>query len=215
MTVRKSKHPLPPWHAQGYEDRLCVRIFRQIGVRSQTAVEFGAHDGIYKSNTAYFREALGWRCILFDAQPRSELVRQAQITAENINRIFDDAEVPEDLDLLSIDIDGNDLWVWKALTYRPRVVVIEYNPRWRPMLSRTIPYDPTRGAWDQTDYYGASAGALVRLGTEKGYDLAASTQYNLIFVSAGLVPTMDVRLVAGRSKRERADPQARAWVAYP
>jgi hypothetical protein len=205
-----------PWHAHGGEDRICRGLFERIGTASQTAVEFGARDGISKSNTAYFREHLHWRCVLFDAEPRSELVQQAWITAENINEVFDDAEVPEDLDLLSIDIDGNDLWVWKALTYRPRVVVIEYNPKWSPRRRRTIPYDPNRGFRDQTDYYGASAGALVELGKQKGYALYESTPSNLIFVQEWFVERpKSVTDVRQRKKKEKVDPHNRPWVGYP
>jgi hypothetical protein len=211
----KTPHIKAPWRAQGGEDRTCLRLFRRIGIRSKTAVEFGAHDGCYKSNTAYFRERHGWTCFLFDAEPRSDLVIEARITAENVNDVFRAHGVPDDLDLLSIDIDGNDLWVWKAITYQPQVVVIEYNPRWRPIRSRTIPYDPDRGAWDQTDYYGASAGALVKVGREKGYVLAASTQYNLIFGLQGLIDRpMGLNEVARRKKRERADPLNREWMVY-
>jgi hypothetical protein len=216
MKNPKSRLPKPPWYAHDGEDRICRKLFGRIGTTSQTAVEFGAHDGFYKSNTAYFAIVEGWRCILFDAEPRSELVRKALITAENINEIFDDAEVPEDLDLLSIDIDGNDLWVWKALTYRPRVVIIEFNPKWRPIRRRTIPYDPTRGAWDQTDYYGASAGALVELGKEKGYALYESTSANLIFAQERFVEMpKSVYQVRQRTKKEKLDPYDRPWVGYP
>lgn len=210
------KGVVPPFYAHDGEDRKAHRLLQKIGVRSKTAVEFGGHDGFYKSNTAYFREAFGWRTILFDLEPRSDLVYRAQITAENINEVFDLFDVPKDLDILSIDIDGNDLWVWKALTaYQPQIVIIEYNPRFSPIRCRTIPYDPHRGAWDRTEYYGASAGALVKLGREKGYTLAASTDGNLLFVQAGTVPEKPVASVKQRKKREKFDHQNRPWVGYP
>src|SRR5262245_6233236 len=216
MKGPKSRLPKPPWYAASGEDVKCRRLFARIGTCNQTAVEFGAHDALYKSNTAYFRLTQGWRCILFDAEPRCDLVQQAHITAENVNDIFAAADVPHDLDLLSIDIDGNDLWVWKALTYRPRVVVIEFNPKWKPWRRRTIPYDPNRGLWDQTDYYGASAGALVVLGKEKGYELYTSTLSNLIFAQAHLVNVpQSVFAVRQRSKKEKLDPHKRPWVGYP
>jgi len=214
--MKGGKGITPPFYAHGGEDRICRRLFAEIGSGSKTAVEFGAHDGLYKSNTAYFHIVEGWRCFLFDAEPRSDFVMRAQITAENINEVFEQAGVPKDLDLLSIDIDGNDLWVWKALTYQPRVVVIEFNPKWSPRRCRTIPYDANRGLWDQTDYYGASAGALVKLGAEKGYALYASTPSNLIFALKPYVPKpKHVRDVRQRKKKEKLDPQNRPWVGYP
>jgi hypothetical protein len=203
-----------PFLASGGEDRICHHLFEKIGVRSRCAVEFGAVDGLYKSNTAYFRQVLGWRVVLLDSNPQSPLVHHALITAENVNEVFRAHDVPDDVDLVSIDIDGNDLWVWKALTYQPQMVVIEYNPRWRPTRNRTVPYDPTRNGWDRTDYYGASAGALMRLGREKGYVLLASTEYNLIFAREGLAAAMPVELIKRSSRNKGRDPLGRPWVGY-
>jgi hypothetical protein len=213
--MKGMKYVQPPFYAHDGEDVIAHQLLKRIGIRSQTAVEFGGHDGFYKANTAYFREALGWRSIMFDLEPRSELVRRAQITAENINDVFMDHEVPEDVDIVSIDVDGNDLWIWKALQYRPSLVIIEYNPRFKPWRKRTIPYDPNRGAWDRTEYYGASAGALVALGREKGYALVASTNGNLIFSPEGLLPAMSVHQVKQRKKKEKLDLKNRKWVGYP
>lgn len=199
------------WFAQSGEDKILVRIFRRIGVTNAVAVEFGAADGVRKSNTAHFREQ-GWTVFLFDVAPLDPIVRQADITAENVNAVFLTAGVPQTFDVLSIDIDGNDLWVWKALTYRPRVVVIEYNPLWRPSKSRTVPYDPAR-RWDGTNYYGASVLALRRLGRQKGYDLVAATRSNLIFAQEGLLEPM-ARRVRRVSKFKRPDPLDRKWEVY-
>jgi hypothetical protein len=200
------------WAAQSGEDRILARIFRTIGVTNRWAVEFGAADGVRKSNTKYFRDR-GWSSRLFDMEPRDPSVQQATITAENVNAIFAAADIPQAFDLLSIDIDGNDLWVWKALTFQPRVVVVEYNPQWAPSKSRTVPYDPAR-VWDRTNYYGASVLALCQVGAEKGYDLVASTRSNLIFVLAGLLPAIRPSQVKRPSKNKRIDPSNRKWQVY-
>jgi hypothetical protein len=177
------------------------------------AVEFGARDGLTGSNTARLREQ-GWRTVLFDRDPMSDLVTQALITRENINEVFRVHGVPDPFDLLSIDIDGNDLWVWEALTFRPRVVVIEYNPSFGPDVSVTVPYDPDR-AWDGTNYYGASALALCRLGRRKGYRLFASTRSNLIFVRRSLTARQllpwHLRLPL---PSKRPDGHRRPWEVY-
>lgn len=201
------------WYAQSGEDRIAKRIFARIGVHNQWCVEFGAADGVRKSNTKYFRDK-GWNYRLFDVQALDPDVTQATITAENINYVFINAGIPHVFDLLSIDIDGNDLWVWQALVYEPRVVIIEYNPRWPWNKSRTVPNDPER-FWDGTNYYGASVLALTRLGTEKGYDLVAATKSNLVFVRAGLEPAIRPSQVKRRSKGKRPDPLQRKWAAYP
>jgi hypothetical protein len=201
------------WAAQSGEDRILKRIFHDIGVTNKWAVEFGAADGVRKSNTKYFRDR-GWSSRLFDVEPLDPSVQQADITAENVNAVFFSAGVPREFDLLSIDIDGNDLWVWKALVgFKPRVVVIEYNPKWSANKSRTVPYDPAR-RWDKTNFYGASVLALTRLGTRKGYDLVASTRSNLIFVQAGLLPAINPSDVRRPSKNKRPDPENRKWESY-
>ncbi|MDD5041831.1 MAG: hypothetical protein PHX87_00550 [Candidatus Peribacteraceae bacterium] len=117
-------------------------------------------------------------------------VYQEFITAENIEPLFRKYGVPEAFDLLSIDIDGNDYWVWKAIThFHPRAVIMEYNANKGPDASVTIPYDPAF-RWDGTDYQGASLRALEHLGREKGYTLVATDRcgVNAFFVLNGLVP---------------------------
>jgi len=199
--------------AQGKEDRVLVSIFDQIGRTNRVAVEFGALDGLHGSNTAHFRLSEHWRVVLFDAAPLSPIVHHIRLTAENINRVFTDYDVPMAFDLLSIDIDGNDLWVWEALLFTPRVVVIEFNPKWGPTKSRVVPYDPDR-TWDGTNYYGASVLALTRLAKRKGYTLTASTRSNLVFVQAGLLPALDPADVPRWKKQKRRDPVFRRWVDY-
>ncbi len=117
-------------------------------------------------------------------------VHREFITAENIEPLFQKYGVPPEFDLLSIDIDGNDYWVWKAIEqFRPRVVVIEYNANKGPDASVTIPYDPAF-RWDKSDYQGASLRALEKLGKEKGYTLVATDPcgVNAFFVLNSLVP---------------------------
>jgi len=200
------------WYAQSGEDKMLVRIFRKIRTTNRVAVEFGAADGYRKSNTAYFRDH-GWCVRQFDIEPAGPLVIEAGITAGNVNAVFASAGIPQHFDLLSIDVDGNDLWIWQALRYQPRVVVIEYNPRWGPRASRTVPYDPAR-RWDGTNFYGASALALTRLGVVKGYDLVASTRSNLIFVLAGWYPALKPSQIPRASKTKRPDPLHRKWELY-
>jgi len=90
-----------------------------------------------------------------------------------------------EIGLLSIDIDGNDYWIWKNLNYYfPKVVCVEYNPNFEPTESRVIEYDP-KFRHDNTNYYGASALALCNLGIEKGYTLINHTEdLNLFFVQS-------------------------------
>ena len=169
--------------SQHQEDAVLRRIFSLIGTTNKFCVEFGARGGVSCSNTHRLRTEDGWTGVLLDSHPRGSDVRKAHLTAENINQVFADAGVPPVFDLLSIDVDGNDLHLWKALDgFTPRVVIIEYNSMFPPDHSVTVPYEPAR-RWDHTNYYGASAAALVKLGTEKGYTLVdAVAKANLVFV---------------------------------
>ena len=90
-------------------------------------------------------------------------------------------------DLLSIDIDGNDYWVWNAIDGQPRLVVIEYNSSFGPDRAVTIPYDPSFDRFQHHPfgiYHGASIAALAKLGAAKGYALVGgdSNGVNAFFV---------------------------------
>jgi hypothetical protein len=171
-------------YSQNDEDGIIQEIFRRIGVQDHTFIEFGVAIG-NECNTAKLLLE-GWRGLWVEASSEfADAIRRnlgsmigdrgplkfkkASVNAENVNDLFASAGLIGDIDLLSIDIDYNDYWVWKAInSVRPRVVVIEYNAIFRPPMSVTVPYDPHK-TWDGTSYGGASLEALVRLGRSKGY----------------------------------------------
>ena len=207
-------------YSQGGEDGVLERIFECIGTTNRFFVEFGAKDGVELSNTARLRLEHGWTGLLMDARrPTSAGVVNQRLTAENINHVFADQRVPESFDLLSIDIDGNDYWVWKALTqFRPRVLVIEYNIHFPLDDACTVSYDPER-VWDRSGYHGASLAALRKLGIAKGYSLVHTDSWmpNAIFVVSAPIPArfrdLPIADVAGwRLNQRPGDPQARPWV---
>jgi hypothetical protein len=108
---------------------------------------------------------------------------------DSLDAILAETPIPRDFDLLSIDIDGNDYWIWESLkNHRPKAVVMEYNPVFGPHESKTIPFDEHH-MWDgESIYFGASAGALVRLAKSKGYSLVAYTaELNVFFVRDDLI----------------------------
>ena len=107
------------------------------------------------------------------------------VTMENINNILKKYNVPIQIDLLSIDIDYNTFYIWKAIDVtRPRVVVIEYNSQISPSESKVVLYDP-KYKYDWTNYFGASLLALVKLAKEKRYSLVGcdSGGINAFFIS--------------------------------
>ena len=103
-------------------------------------------------------------------------------TKDNINFLFYKYEVPADLDLLSIDLDGNDYWIWDAITYNPAVVIIEYNCNFHKDVSVSLEYDENH-RFDNSHAYSASFRAYENLARQKGYYFYAEIAYtNLIFV---------------------------------
>src|SRR5262249_24115519 len=93
--------------------------------------------------------------------------------------------VPGEIDLLSLDLDGNDYWIWKALTVlRPRVVVLEFNAECGPEVAATMSYKPDYRCDLTSNRIGASLSAFVKLGRDKGYRLVGVQQlgFNAFFV---------------------------------
>lgn len=173
-------------YSQCGEEGIIDRIFGLIGTTNRTAVEFGCGNGYYLSNTRFFKEQ-GWTAHMWDGAYENGEIKKHFVTAENVNDLFARYAVPHDFDLLSLDIDGNDYWVWKVLEWQPRVVVIEFNGV-LPIDSKcTIPYDP-EFKHDGTDFYGASFALLCQLGREKGYvPVCQLANLNLFFVRQELV----------------------------
>jgi hypothetical protein len=177
--------------SQNGEDGIIEMIFRKIGTTDKFCVEFGVNDG-HECNTRYLIEKKGWNYLHMDGGSYKKTytdIKKEFITAENINKLFKKYKVPKEFDLLSIDIDFNDYWVWKALKgYKPRVIIMEYNASIPPNESKTVPYSANR-VWDGTMYYGASILALEKLGKIKGYSLIGCDKkgINAFFVRNDLI----------------------------
>lgn len=180
--------------SQNGEDGVTMAIFDLVGVLSSTYVEFGTESGI-QCNTRVLREQ-GWTGLLMDGwwEDAGINLKREIITAENIVPLFQKYGVEKEFDLLSIDIDFNDFYVWKEICkeYSPRVVIIEYNASHLPNEDKVIVYDPN-GWWDQTNYYGASILSLFRLGRTYGYSLvyAESIGVNLFFIRDDIVASLE------------------------
>lgn len=119
-------------------------------------------------------------------------VRQAFLNLDNLNTLVGDSGVGPEVDLLSIDVDGNDLWFWQAINIRAAVVVIEYNASLGPERPISVPYDPEfvrYKAHPSGFYHGASLSALTRVGKELGYALVGtdSSGVNAFYVRRNLL----------------------------
>jgi hypothetical protein len=169
--------------SQNGEDGVLAEILARIGVGERHFVEFGVETGV-EANCVFLADVLGWSGLFLegDAQLHAALERKyrgndrvrtiaAVVTPENLESLLGAAGTPSEPDVMSIDVDGHDYWIWASLErYRPRVVVIEYNSALDPGRRLVQPADTDAG-WDGTDFFGASLGALRDLADSKGYAL--------------------------------------------
>jgi len=197
-------------------DGILLYIFSKVGVTNRTFVEIGVEDG-RECNTANLSLNFGWQGMIVDAN--KEWIESAKsfyagtkvrpvhcfVTAENINQLLSDNGFNGEIDLLSIDIDSNDYWVWKAINaVSPRVVVVEYNSAFglKPI---TVKYNPNFHYQNvhrkNPLYFGASLAALAKLAKEKGYLLigADSQGHDAFFARKDVVEDKFVELSPERA----------------
>jgi len=191
-------------YSQYGEDGIIMEIFRRIGTKNKTLVEIAPGDGV-ECMAKNLLVNLGWRGLLVDRKEiavknakhhfkfllgeryKETKIIQAWVTKENVNAILEKNGITGEIDLLVIDIDGNDWWVWKEIkVIQPRVVVIEYNAFFGCKKAVTIKYNPNFVWEDAPDrqYYGASLPAMTMLGKKKGYILVGGESHgvNCFFV---------------------------------
>ena len=188
-------------NSQNGEDGILEKILEVIGASKGWCVEFGAWDGRHLSNT-YNLIQNEYSAVLIEGSTsrHAELVRNfagnprvipvhafVGFDADTgLDSILAGTGIPEDFDVLSIDIDGNDYHVWNAVTqYRPKIVVIEYNP--------TIPSNIEFAQEpDMSISQGSSILAHKNLGLQKGYELVCVTATNCLFVRADFFELFDI-----------------------
>ncbi len=170
-------------NSQNGEDGIIHEIFNRIGRTNRIFVEIGVGDG-GENNTAFLL-SMGWSGYWIDGlesagrhlSNRKDIPAgtisflQRMVTRENIEFIFKELRVPKEFDLLSIDIDQNTYYIWEALgSFRPRVVVIEYNANLPASIDWKVNYSSAR-SHDGSKNFGASLKALEILGAKFGYAL--------------------------------------------
>lgn len=182
-------------YSQNGEDGIIEEIFNRIGTTNKYFVEFGVETG-EECNARYLHEK-GWKGLMIEGseEMHSRLkdnyddnvqTVHSFITKDNIVDIFKSAQVPTELDLLSVDIDGNDYWVLKSILeggYEPQVIVVEYNAIYPPPAQWIMKYNAEH-VWDGTSYQGASLQSLYQLCLHYGYLLVGtdSRGVNAFFV---------------------------------
>lgn len=205
--------------SQFEEDGKLLFIFSIIGMENKVFVEIGSDDGI-NSNSANLAFNFGWYGLFIDGNKKSiergrsfyekyphpwayspKFVCQL-VKRENINQIIERAGFSGEIGLLSIDIDGNDYWIWDALeVVQPKVVIIETHNEFG-FEDIVVPYDPNYFYPGRHPvYHGASPVAMTKLAKQKGYRLVGANElgFNFIFVKNGiadeLIPEVSVESI--------------------
>lgn len=189
-------------YSQCGEDGVLAEIIRRLDLEELWCCEFGAWDGRHASNTFNLVEQYQAQAVMIEGDPVKfqSLLQTSSAHAgiipinayvspdvrhrNHIDNILAKTAIPRDFDVLSIDIDGDDLITWESLIYHtPKIVIIEINPRIEPGVMQRhhqVDYDPTH----DTDLNSFSS--TVAVGQAKGYDLICHTSCNLIFARQDL-----------------------------
>ena len=193
------------------EDGIIQFLISHVEIKNQTFVEFGV-EHYEESNTRFLMINDNWQGMVMDgSQENVDYIKNDKIsrkydlqsycefiTKENIDELILRTGFDQDLGLLSVDIDGNDYWVWEAIhSIRPRIVVAEYNSVFG-LDPVSTPYQPDfvrTKAHHSNLYYGCSLSALTHLAGKKGYIFAGSNLRgnNAFFVRkdvAGALPQL-------------------------
>lgn len=198
-------------YSQWGEDGIIQHILNHIRIDNPIFVEFGV-ETYTESNTRFLLKNNNWSGLIIDGSEKNInfiksdsiywkhnlKVECSFITKDNINQLIEQNGITGDIGLLSVDIDGNDYWVWQAIDIiNPAIIISEYNSLWGYERAVTTPYDPNfiRGKQHYSNlYYGASVKALTLLASKKGYSLVAGNQAgnNLFFVRNDLLNDLNV-----------------------
>jgi hypothetical protein len=177
--------------SQWGDDGIIQYLINNIDIENKTFVEFGV-ENYRESNTRFLLINNKWHGLVIDGSEKNIsfikndpifwathlFAKQAFIVKENINQLiqyeFLDKGYDKKIGILSVDIDGNDYWIWETINVvDPTIVIVEYNATYGDTNKWTIPYigDFVRNNYDNTrQYWGASLNAFCHLAEQKGYD---------------------------------------------
>lgn len=192
--------------SQWGEDGIIDYLISNLEIKSKTFIEFGV-ENYSEANTKFLLLNKNWSGFVIDSSNEniqnikekelywkySLTAKSEFITKENVNNVLKESNFDKNLGLLSIDIDGNDYWIWEQIKdFDPSIVVIEYNSRFGKEKSYVVPYEKNFQRLKKHYsgiYYGASLKALIKLAIKKGYSFVCcnSAGNNAFFVKKDLL----------------------------
>jgi hypothetical protein len=193
-------------YSQAGEDGIVQFLVNKIKPANKTFIEFGVENYL-ESNTRFLALNNYWSGLVIDGSSeninfikRDPIYWRCNIKAEcsfidkdNINDIFERNGLSGEIGILSVDIDGNDYWVWDAIhSVNPAIIIAEYNSLFGKDRKVTVPYNPSfvrSDAHFSKIYYGASIAALTAIANKRGYKLVASNKAgnNVFYVREDLM----------------------------
>ena len=167
------------------DDGIIQYLIDKLPIKNKTFIEFGV-ENYQEANTRFLLINNAWSGFIIDGDPDNiKQIKNSRlysfydiraidsfITKQNINQLISGVGFQKEVGILSVDIDGNDFWVWKAIdVISPEIVICEYNSLFGFEDPITIPYqdDFIRGKKSPFNFYGTSLKAAVTLAKEKGY----------------------------------------------
>jgi hypothetical protein len=197
--------------SQWGEDGIIQFLISRVPIENKVYVEFGIGD-YSESNTRFLIQHNNWSGLVIDGSPRNiQALKQdnvscrhnlksecAFILKSNINKLISQNGITGDIGILSVDIDGNDYWIWEAIDcIQPRIVICEYNSLFGSEKRVTVVYQDDFQVYKAHYsglYWGASIGAFEYLAKEKGYSLVGSNTAgnNIFFVRNDVVSDIPV-----------------------
>jgi len=207
-------------YSQSGEDGIIQFLINNVNVENKKFIEFGIENYL-ESNTRFLALNNYWSGLIIDGDQanidyikKDPIYWRCQLTAvrsfitkDNINELITTNGFGGDIGILSVDIDGNDYWVFESInTVNAAIIIAEYNSFFGPTANITIPYDPN---FVRTDahysliYYGASITALTKLAQKKGYSLVATNWggNNVFYVRNDLVGNLRILSASEAYKR--------------
>ena len=228
-------------YSQNDEDGIILYILKHIGIKTKKFIEIGIENGT-ECNTTNLLKNFDWTGVQIEGSKKlynaakiqlkkilGEKIKNLKllnifVTKENINKIIK-KNSDKKVDVLSIDIDGNDFWIWEKINcIKPRLVIIEYNSFFGPTLSCTIPYNH-KFIWNyekKRSYYGASLKALEKLGRKKEYTLIGvdGNGVNAFFVRNDLAKNINLKskkteyVFIDNKREERNSTEYKVWCKW-
>lgn len=162
--------------SQNGEDGIIVKLIELIyngSNENKYYVEFGVENGI-ECNTRILREHYNWKGLQMDGSNENIIMnlRKEFIMKENVVELFRKYDVPQTINLLSVDIDFNDFYCLKEIlaNYKCDIIICEYNATHLPDKDKIVIYNKN-GMWDGSNYFGVSLLSLYKLGKKYNYSL--------------------------------------------